>query len=246
MAARAHYLRGELHVDSTPGWGTSIRAQVSYTSNGDASRERWKVLVACTQPLIRAGLVRLLETSEPFVQILGEPGTLEDLVESVSLLQPDMLVLDADLLTQYATNQADGSGAERPIAVVDAPLDDKLALAASSGVRGFISLSSTPAEVARVVFAAARGHALLDGAVFSRLAEGREVRTPAAQAARLTACELELRDLLAEGLADKQIATRLGISVKTVEKHVGAMLRKTGARNRTMLVTLQQDPALYT
>lgn len=55
-----------------------------------------------------------------------------------------------------------------------------------------------------------------------------------------------MRDLLAAGLADKQIATRLGISVKTVEKHVGAMLRKTGARNRTMLVTLQQDPALYT
>jgi len=50
-----------------------------------------------------------------------------------------------------------------------------------------------------------------------------------------------VRDLLAEGLADNQIATRLGISVKTVEKHVGAMLRKTGARNRTMLVTLQQD-----
>ncbi len=247
MAARAHYLRGELHVDSTPGWGTSIRAQVPYSSNGDASRDRWKILIACTQPLIRAGLVRLLETSEPSVQILGEHGTLEDLVESVSLLQPDMLVLDANLLAQYAARRTNGSGTERPIvAVVDQPLDDKLALAASSGVRGFISLSSTPAEVARVVVAAARGDALLDGAVFSRLAEGRDVRTPAAQAARLTARELEVRDLLAEGLADKQIATRLGISGKTVEKHVGAMLRKTGARNRTMLVTLQQDPALYT
>lgn len=76
MAARAHYLRGDLHVTSMPGWGTSIRAQVPYSSN-DASRERWKVLVACTQPPIRAGLVRLLETFEPSVQILGEQGTLE-------------------------------------------------------------------------------------------------------------------------------------------------------------------------
>ncbi len=243
MAARAHYLRGELSVDSTPGWGTSICAQVPYSSNGDASRERWKVIVASTQPLIRAGLVRLLETSEPSVQVLGELTTLEDLTDAVSLLQPDMIVLDDHLLGQYAEARAtNGDSVQRPVvAVVDHPTDEQLTAAASSGVRGFISLSSTPAEVARVVVAAARGDALLDGAIFTRLAETRQPAEPASTVAHLTARELEVRDLLAEGLADKQIATRLGISVKTVEKHVGAMLRKTGARNRTMLVTLQQD-----
>lgn len=51
----------------------------------------------------------------------------------------------------------------------------------------------------------------------------------------LTLREREVRALVEQGLADKQIATRLAISVKTVEKHVGAVLRKTGARNRTML-----------
>ncbi|KNC20178.1 hypothetical protein AC792_01480 [Arthrobacter sp. RIT-PI-e] len=243
MAARAHYLRGELLVESTPGWGTSIRAQVPYSSNGDTSWERWKVVVACAQPLIRAGLVRLLVTSEPSVQVLGELATLRDLTEAVSLLQPDMIVLDEALLGQYAeTQMSSGDTVERPIvAVVDHPTDEQLATAASSGVRGFISLSSTPAEVARVVVAAARGDALLDGAMFTRLAETRQTAEPVSTAAHLTARELEVRELLAEGLADKQIAIRLGISVKTVEKHVGAMLRKTGARNRTMLVPLQQD-----
>ncbi len=237
IASRIHYLRGELHVDSTLGWGTSIRAQVPYSSNGDASRERWKVLVACTRPLVRAGLVRLLEASEPSVQVLGEAATLEDLTEAVSLLQPDMLILDEPLLGPY-TQARPGSGetVERPVVVVaDQPTDEQLALSASSGVRGFIALSATSAEVARVVVAAARGDALLDGAVFSRLAECRDSSDDAAS--RLTARERQVRNLLAEGLADKQIATRLGISVKTVEKHVGAMLRKTGARNRTMLVT---------
>lgn len=240
IAARAHYLRGELHVDSTPGWGTCIRVRVPYSSNGDASRERWKVLVACTQPLIRSGLVRLLETSEPSVQVLGELTTLEDLTESVSLLQPDMIVLDELLLSQYAKARSSGGDTvERPVVVVnvDHPTDEQLAFSASSGVRGFISLSSTPAEVARVVVAAARGDALLNGTIFSRLAEGRDAAEPAMHPSRLTARELQVRNLLAEGLADKQIATRLGISVKTVQKHVGAMLRKTGARNRTMLVT---------
>jgi signal transduction histidine kinase/DNA-binding NarL/FixJ family response regulator len=241
MAARAHYLRGELQVNSTPGWGTSIRAQVPYSSNGDASRDRWKVLVACSQPLVRAGLVRLLETSEPSVQVLSELATVEDLTEAVSLLQPDMIVLDEHLLGQYAEARVtSGDTVERPVvAVVDHPTNEQLAAAASSGVRGFLSLSSTPAEVARVVVAAARGDALLDGAIFTRLAETRQAAEPTSTAAHLTVRELEVRDLLAEGLADKQIATRLGISVKTVEKHVGAMLRKTGARNRTMLVGLR-------
>ncbi|WP_326964731.1 hybrid sensor histidine kinase/response regulator transcription factor [Arthrobacter sp. PL16] len=242
MVARAHYLRGELYIDSTPGWGTSIRAQAPY-SNGDASRDRWKVLVACAQPLVRAGLVRLLETSEPSVQVLGELATVEDLTDAVSLLQPDMIVLDEHLLDQYAEARAtNGDSIERPVvAVVDHPTDEQLAAAASSGVRGFLSLSSTPAEVARVVVAAARGDALLDGAIFTRLAETRQTAEPTSTAAHLTVRELEVRDLLAEGLADKQIATRLGISVKTVEKHVGAMLRKTGARNRTMLVGLRHQ-----
>ncbi|QWC08939.1 GAF domain-containing protein [Arthrobacter jiangjiafuii] len=245
IAARAHYLRGELQVDSTPGWGTGIRVQVPYSSNGDASRERWKVLVACTQPLIRAGLVRLLETSEPSVQVLGELSTLEDLTESVSLLQPDLVVLDDLLLRQYAqVRSTGGETVERPVVVViDSPTDEQLALSASSGVRGFITLSSTPAEVARVVVAAARGDALLNGTIFSRLAEGRDAAEPGMNIPRLTAREQQVLNLLAEGLADKQIATRLGISVKTVQKHVGAMLRKTGARNRTMLVTGAAGPA---
>jgi len=198
------------------------------------------VLVACTQPLLRARLVRLRETSETSVQVLGEFGTLEDLTESVSLLQPDMLVLDEHLLSLYAEARVtDADTVERPVvAVVDHFADELLAAAASSGVRGFLSLSSTPAEVARVV-AAARGDALLDGAMFTRLTESRAADT--GEAITLTARELEVRDLLAEGLADKQITTRLAISVKTVEKHVSAMLRKTGARNRTMLVSLQHQ-----
>ena len=159
----------------------------------------------------------------------------------MSLLQPDMIVLDEHLLSRYAeARSASGDTVERPVvAVVDHPTDERLAAAASSGVRRFLSLSSTPAEGARVVVAAARGDALLDGAMFTRLTENRAADT--GEATNLTARELEVRDLLAEGLADKQIATRLAISVKSVEKHVSAMPRKTGARTRTMPVGLQHQ-----
>ena len=51
----------------------------------------------------------------------------------------------------------------------------------------------------------------------------------------MTPRETQVRNLVSRGLPDKQIAERLHISVKTVEKHVGSALRKTGARNRTEL-----------
>jgi DNA-binding NarL/FixJ family response regulator len=59
----------------------------------------------------------------------------------------------------------------------------------------------------------------------------------------LTAREREVRALLEQGLPDKAIAQRLVISVKTVEKHVGAVLRKTGARSRTELAATARVPS---
>jgi DNA-binding NarL/FixJ family response regulator len=54
----------------------------------------------------------------------------------------------------------------------------------------------------------------------------------------LTSREREVRHLMEQGLPDKIIAERLTLSVKTIEKHAGAVLRKTGARNRTELAAL--------
>ena len=54
----------------------------------------------------------------------------------------------------------------------------------------------------------------------------------------ITTREREVCDLVARGMTDRQIATALRISAKTVEKHVGSLLRKIGARNRTMLVAV--------
>lgn len=59
----------------------------------------------------------------------------------------------------------------------------------------------------------------------------------------VTAREAEVLRLVAEGLANKQIAARLFLSPRTVEKHVESLLRKTGARSRTQLVAITGPPA---
>ncbi len=110
--------------------------------------------------------------------------------------------------------------------------DDALVAAAiRAGARGCVDLGADGPELARAVVAAGRGQAVLSGQVLDRLHRGlRE-----AGQEPLTRRERQVRGLMELGLPDKVIAERLVLSVKTVEKHAGAVLRKTGARNRTEL-----------
>ena len=89
-----------------------------------------------------------------------------------------------------------------------------------------------PTTLGRVVVGVARGDELAFGGMFAQLGGLPAMDGPE----RLTDRELEVRQLLEQGLADKQIASRLGIAVKTVEKHVSAILRKSGVHSRTELL----------
>jgi DNA-binding NarL/FixJ family response regulator len=89
-------------------------------------------------------------------------------------------------------------------------------------------------ELARAVIAAGRGQAILSGPVLRGLHRGLRADDPEA----LTERERQVRGLMEQGVPDKVIAERLVLSVKTVEKHAGAVLRKTGVRNRTELAAM--------
>jgi DNA-binding NarL/FixJ family response regulator len=101
-----------------------------------------------------------------------------------------------------------------------------------AGAHGFVDAGADGPELARAVVAAGRGQAILSAPVLRQLHRGLRADEPTAA---LTDREREVRVLIEQGLPDKLIAERLVLSVKTVEKHVGAVLRKTGARNRTEL-----------
>jgi signal transduction histidine kinase/DNA-binding NarL/FixJ family response regulator len=112
---------------------------------------------------------------------------------------------------------------------------ERVASAMRAGARGCVDVSAGGAELARAVIAAARGQAILSGQALRQLHRG--LRADSAEPP-LTERERQVRSLMEQGLPDKLIAERLVLSVKTVEKHAGAVLRKTGARNRTVLAAL--------
>lgn len=239
MEARAEAAGGVLTVDSTPGWGTRVTARLP---RGRALLERAedepiRAMVVHENAIVRAGLVATLSTACPDVRVIGSVDDPADARATTSLLQPDVVVVRLRRTETIARHVSALRNARRDVGIVlvgDSEDDAMMQAAALAGVNGVIGVASEPEEIALAVRAAARGDVEVPSPVRSLGAAN------AAQVSRqdLTPREAEVSDLVCEGLGDKQIATRLGISVKTVEKHVGALLRKTGAHNRTMLAVL--------
>jgi DNA-binding NarL/FixJ family response regulator len=153
-------------------------------------------------------------------------------------------VLDLDMVGKSMTEVVERIRAENPNAALvlytEHPTIEQIRLSKQLGVRGYLNKKSTKDTIVRTIIAAGQGQALVEGDLFDHLTDS---SSGDSNAERLTARELEVRELVAKGLADKQVATVLSISVKTVEKHVGSLLRKTGARNRTMLTSMGDDRA---
>jgi DNA-binding NarL/FixJ family response regulator len=118
------------------------------------------------------------------------------------------------------------------VGLCEAGDDELVADAMRAGARGCVDLGATGPQLAQAVVATGRGQAILSDVVLGQLHRGMRTEDP------LTEREREVRELMEQGLPDRVIAQRLVLSVKTVEKHAGAVLRKTGARNRTELAAL--------
>ncbi len=238
---RAREVGAMVDIDSLPGWGTRIRARFPLLSSGRAiNGPPLRVLVAARRPVLRAGLARLLTWSEPGAEIVGEVEAADEAIAAGRDLRPDVALVDLGL-------PADAGGlrpregvtglllaAVPALAVVglcEAGDDDLVAEAMRAGARGCVDLGATGPQLAQAVVAAGRGQAILSDVVLGQLHRGMRTED-------LTEREREVRELMEQGLPDRVIAQRLVLSVKTVEKHAGAVLRKTGARNRTELAAL--------
>jgi DNA-binding NarL/FixJ family response regulator len=232
MAERVHAAGGSLTVDPVPGWGTSLRAWFPYRRTG-AADARVEILVVAPQPVVRAGLARMLTWSDPTLAVVGEVATAAAATEEAARLHPAVVLVGSDLPAAADLIRAFG-GADPPVrAVAVCPPDDPQTVVDMlvAGAQGCVETTAEGPALARVVAAAARGESVVP---HGDLWEGR--LSGDADAFGLTAREREVRALLHEGLTDRAIAERLVIAVKTVEKHVSAILRKTGARNRTELL----------
>ena len=202
---------------------------------------RVRVLVAAPHPVTRAGVVRLLAAGEPALQVAGEVDSVAAALDAYRLLAPDVVLAHLDLADPDGLA---GVRRSRPSTRprwcwCSAPAGTRSGprRRVRAGASGWLVDDATGTELAR---AAARRRARAARWCRRPRCPGWPTQVP------LTDREREVSGLVRRGLRDKQIAERLVISVKTVEKHVGAVLRKTGARNRTELAALGEIPTTRT
>jgi DNA-binding NarL/FixJ family response regulator/signal transduction histidine kinase len=244
MAERARLAGGSLDLDSTPGWGTRVRARLP---RGDDAQdapagERVRLLIVDDHEAIRVGIERLLADVEPSIEVAGHAASGREAVALWRALRPDVVLMDlrmpgGDGVDAIARIRSEDTEAA-VVALTAFDHDELVAGALRAGARGYLGKGVAAEDLARAVLAAAHGGAVLSGDVVDRL------HAHLNGAVGLSAREREVLGLLERGLPDRQIADALSISVKTVEKHVGSILRKTGARNRTEAALRSREQAL--
>lgn len=193
-----------------------------------------RLLVVGEQALARSGLAGVL-AGHPDVLIVGQSAPDADLDVMLTATRPDVLLweLGGDPDSQLET-LAERAG-DLPPVVVLLPGPALYAEARRAGALGLVARDADGETLALAVRAARRGLRLTDAALDGAMPG---TQSPALQpeAVELTARELEVLRLVAEGLANKAIAARLGISDHTVKFHLNSVLRKLGAQSRTEAV----------
>ena len=207
-----------------------------------------RVLVAASSPVARAGLESII-ARDPSIIVVGsesDDGT-ATLAEEIATHEPDVLVIEGAWDDELSTVVVGGDehGVHGPAVVMlttEADSARRLTLL-PTGARALLPHDASVSEILAAVAAAAAGLVSMPAAWIERLlprpAESRVVsRAPEAEAPVLTPREVEVLRLIADGLANKQIAGRLSISEHTVKFHVAALFEKLHASTRAEAVMI--------
>jgi DNA-binding NarL/FixJ family response regulator len=213
------------------------------------------VLVADDQPLVRAGIVMILE-AEANIEVVAEASDGREALllaverhVDVVVMDVRMPVLDGIAATQQLT--ADRAAGETTRVLVLTTFDDDEAVygALRAGASGFLLKHAAPRELVMAVRAVAGGDSWLDSRIAGRVLESLAGSTAvgsmtSVRLKNLTTREREVLSLISLGLSNAQIRDRLVLSEATVKTHISRILMKTGSHDRGQAIVLAYQSGL--
>ncbi len=192
-----------------------------------------RVVIADDHKVVRVGLEQLLQTFDD-VEFLGAGEGGEEAVTLCDQHRPDVLLLDLsmpDLDGIEVTKRLRDVSPDTKVVVFTSFSDrERIVQALDAGAVGYLLKDAEPDELHAAVQAAARGEAPLTPLAAAALLAHRRDRPPEVE---LTPREREVLGLVVDGLANKQIARRMGISEKTVKGHLTNLFQRIGVADRT-------------
>jgi DNA-binding NarL/FixJ family response regulator len=192
----------------------------------------WRAVVCDSRPVVRAGLSAVIAPLGPVCE-----AALEDVPEVVAAGRTDVLVAglridDADTFPVIAARTSADPDL-RVLVVADGATVIDMREAVIAGVDSFVLASAPVGEVRDAAAATARGDRIISPSIAMQLAGSWRTEPHATGAASLSTRELEVLQLLAEGLTNDRIGDRVGLSSRTVKTHVQNLLLKLDAADRT-------------
>jgi DNA-binding NarL/FixJ family response regulator len=198
-----------------------------------------RILVADDHPMLREGLVAVLGT-QPDFDVIGEAANGSEVVRLAQTLRPDVILLDLEMPEVdgvAALERLRDAGSEaRTIVFTAYDTDERILSALRAGAQGYLLKGASRGEIFDAVRTVHSGGSLLQPDVTARLLD--HVRHEREQPEPLTPRELEVLELISQGLQNSEIAERLFVTERTVKFHVSSILAKLGADNRTEAVSL--------
>lgn len=209
------------------------------------------VIVADDHPIVRAGIVGILE-QEPDMRVVAEVNSGEEAAEAAAGLAPDVVLMDLRMPGiggVEATRRIVDAASARVLVFTTYEDDDQILAAIEAGASGYQVKAAPPAELVAAVRAVAAGQTVLAPSIAAQLVSraqdaARSTPPPGSNMPRLTAREHEVLRWVADGLSNPEIAARLRIGESTVKTHLLHAFEKLEVRDRTRAVTRAMELGL--
>jgi DNA-binding NarL/FixJ family response regulator len=217
-----------------------------------------RVVVVDDQPLVRAGIVMLVN-AEDDITVIAEAANGAEALTQIRAHRPDVVLMDVRMpgtdgvaATRAVVDEGLTAHSGQPIGVIILTtyhIDEAVYAALRAGASGFLLKDAAPAEIVNAIRSVVAGEAWLDPAVARRLidefAARPEPHTPTpAEMAQLTPREREVLSLMARGLSNADVAAELFISEATVKTHLARVMIKLGVREKAQAVAAAYQTGL--
>ncbi|MEO8106507.1 MAG: response regulator transcription factor [Actinomycetes bacterium] len=194
-----------------------------------------RVVIADDHAMVRAGLQQLLASTTD-IDVVGSAANGDEAVSLARELRPDVVLMDLQMPVMdgvEATGAIVAAQGDVAVVIVTSFSDrDRIVGAIDAGAVGYLLKDATPDEILSGVRAAARGESPLHPRAARELLSAR-AQSPSRSTVDLTARETEVLVLVRDGLSNKQIARRLGITERTVKAHLTSCFQRIGVLDRT-------------